>query len=298
MASKIPESEWGAVVARRNGGEAVASIARSYGCSPALVYSILRRQEGTTPAEEAESLKAPPVEEPAPAAAEAVEDLAAADQGEESAAADRSEDLSPTDEDAEVLPADEGEEFGAEDPDDGFEDDGEEEPAARPPALAARLDDDLRQDVEAAIHAFTSAFDAALEPGGGKPAQAHLHAAASALMRAGARTIIVIERFGAAPAAAAAPQQPQPARPPGGAPAPVVPKAEIPIPAGPVEGTVKWFKPAKRFGFIAVEGTGDIYVHLQALERSGLSSLQPGQRVRLTIGAGAKGPQANTVELI
>jgi CspA family cold shock protein len=72
----------------------------------------------------------------------------------------------------------------------------------------------------------------------------------------------------------------------------------MPIPEGPVEGTVKWFKPAKRFGFIATADAGDVYVHIQALERYGLTTLQAGQRVRLTICAGAKGPQADKVEVV
>jgi CspA family cold shock protein len=45
-------------------------------------------------------------------------------------------------------------------------------------------------------------------------------------------------------------------------------------------GTVKWFNPAKGFGFIQPEdGTKDVFVHISAVERSGLGSLQEGQRV-------------------
>ena len=45
MSTKIPQSEWDAIVARRRQGEPVASIARSYGCSPPLIYRILSRQQ-------------------------------------------------------------------------------------------------------------------------------------------------------------------------------------------------------------------------------------------------------------
>ena len=45
-------------------------------------------------------------------------------------------------------------------------------------------------------------------------------------------------------------------------------------------GTVKWFNPAKGYGFIQPEdGTKDVFGHISAVERSGMGSLQEGQRV-------------------
>jgi cold shock protein len=45
-------------------------------------------------------------------------------------------------------------------------------------------------------------------------------------------------------------------------------------------GTVKWFNPIKGFGFIAPEdGSQDVFVHISAVERSGLGALTEGQRV-------------------
>ena len=45
-------------------------------------------------------------------------------------------------------------------------------------------------------------------------------------------------------------------------------------------GTVKWFNPTKGFGFIQPDdGTKDVFVHISAVERSNLGSLNEGQKV-------------------
>ncbi|ORE98120.1 cold-shock protein [Aurantimonas sp. 22II-16-19i] len=54
-------------------------------------------------------------------------------------------------------------------------------------------------------------------------------------------------------------------------------------------GTVKWFSSDKGFGFIAPDnGGGDAFVHISAVERSGLSSLQDGQKVSYELVADRK----------
>ena len=45
-------------------------------------------------------------------------------------------------------------------------------------------------------------------------------------------------------------------------------------------GTVKWFNSQRGFGFITPEGGGnDVFVHISAVERAGLSTLNEGQNV-------------------
>ena len=45
-------------------------------------------------------------------------------------------------------------------------------------------------------------------------------------------------------------------------------------------GTVKWFNPTKGFGFVQPEDGGkDVFVHITAVQKAGLRSLNEGQRV-------------------
>ena len=60
-------------------------------------------------------------------------------------------------------------------------------------------------------------------------------------------------------------------------------------------GVVKWFNNEKGFGFISVEGEGDVFVHFSAITGEGYKSLEEGQSVQFHVVEGAKGPQAANV---
>lgn len=50
------------------------------------------------------------------------------------------------------------------------------------------------------------------------------------------------------------------------------------------QGTVKWFNATKGFGFIEPsEGGNDVFVHISAVERSGMASLNEGQKVNFDV---------------
>ena len=61
------------------------------------------------------------------------------------------------------------------------------------------------------------------------------------------------------------------------------------------QGTVKWFNAEKGFGFIAVEGGADVFVHYSAIQSDGYRSLEENQKVDFDITQGPKGPQAEQV---
>lgn len=67
--------------------------------------------------------------------------------------------------------------------------------------------------------------------------------------------------------------------------------------AGPeVKATVKWFNPDKGFGFVALsDGTGDVFLHANALQAAGYQTVSTGATVRVRVGQGQKGRQVEQV---
>ncbi|TBX28870.1 MULTISPECIES: cold-shock protein [Nioella] len=60
-------------------------------------------------------------------------------------------------------------------------------------------------------------------------------------------------------------------------------------------GTVKWFNTTKGFGFIAPETGGkDVFVHISAVERAGLTGLADNQKVTYDLEAGRDGRESAT----
>ena len=64
----------------------------------------------------------------------------------------------------------------------------------------------------------------------------------------------------------------------------------------PLLGKVKWFSPAKGYGFVALcDGSGDVFLHASALAGIGVSTLQPGETLEFRLAPGQRGPQVTEV---
>jgi cold shock protein len=67
---------------------------------------------------------------------------------------------------------------------------------------------------------------------------------------------------------------------------------------GMAQGTVKWFNPDKGYGFIAVDGGRDVFVHFSAIQSDGYRTLEEGQRVEFEITQSDRGQQAERVVIV
>jgi cold shock protein len=62
-------------------------------------------------------------------------------------------------------------------------------------------------------------------------------------------------------------------------------------------GTVKWFNDEKGWGFIAVDGQPDVFVHYSEIQGEGRKTLVEGQTVEFDVEPGDRGPLAKRVVL-
>ncbi|WP_342359791.1 cold-shock protein [Terrarubrum flagellatum] len=63
-----------------------------------------------------------------------------------------------------------------------------------------------------------------------------------------------------------------------------------------VKATLKWFNPEKGFGFVAAaDGTGDVFLHVSAVQGIDPNSLKPGATLTVDLGQGRRGLQVVTV---
>lgn len=213
--SKIPQGEWSAIAARYAKGESITRIAQSYGCTPPAIHYILKRgkqraaqnpQHRGNEEHRANGKSGSTMTFPGEPTKSTAPEAHAVEQRSEANGVRR---LVPS----EVRPA--AGPPGAGPPPAGppVEARPRREPvtamfgernqpaapqraAGRTSALTAGLDDELHGRAEAAIAAFRSSFNAALEersPG----VRQRLRQAASDLMRVAARTTIVLDRLNA-----------------------------------------------------------------------------------------------------
>ena len=97
--------------------------------------------------------------------------------------------------------------------------------------------------------------------------------------------------------------RPRPARAHGGGPdsafgGPPMGGQSGPIDSGapPVDAVVKWFKADKGYGFVELAGgAGDAFLHANALHAAGHDTVPAGAKLRVQVGAGAKGAQVTRV---
>jgi CspA family cold shock protein len=65
-----------------------------------------------------------------------------------------------------------------------------------------------------------------------------------------------------------------------------------------VRGTVKWFNADKGYGFLAVDGQDDVFVHWSKIVSDGYKTLEDGQPVEFDVVDGPKGREADAVKAV
>ncbi len=63
-----------------------------------------------------------------------------------------------------------------------------------------------------------------------------------------------------------------------------------------LQASVKWYNPDKGFGFVELaDGSGDVFLHANALQASGFQQVSPGATLQVRVGQGQKGRQVEQV---
>jgi hypothetical protein len=197
--SKIPQGEWSAIAARYAKGESISRIAQSYGCTPPAIHYILKRNKQRAPQNSEQRVNAKPdlamtsgtstrpTEPELPGSGRLrIEERRTGElvSGETGPAVQLPAEPGPAHEAVAPLVSERSQAAYP------------KQPGSRASAFATGLDRELHGRAEAAIAAFRSSFDAALEEG--SPAMRQkLRQAASDLMRVAARTTIVLDRLNA-----------------------------------------------------------------------------------------------------
>lgn len=65
-----------------------------------------------------------------------------------------------------------------------------------------------------------------------------------------------------------------------------------------VEGEMKWFNPAKGFGFAVNKEGEDVFIHASLLRNHGLLSIEPGQRLLMKVITTNKGKEAKEITIL
>ncbi len=65
-----------------------------------------------------------------------------------------------------------------------------------------------------------------------------------------------------------------------------------------VRGTVKWFNADKGYGFLAIDGQDDVFVHWSKIVTDGYKTLEDGQQVEFQVVDGPKGREADAVQTL
>jgi CspA family cold shock protein len=80
-------------------------------------------------------------------------------------------------------------------------------------------------------------------------------------------------------------------------PPPTFPSFSAPASAAPqLQASVKWYNPEKGFGFVELaDGSGDVFLHANALQASGFQQVSPGATLQVRVGQGQKGRQVEQV---